>query len=205
MAFGAADNCSLGDLGAITSGSPEATSTPTSEIALGDDCAGYTPNGGNISLWASFKCPTQSQMVSGTTIESEPEDDAFSVTTFDQSISDGVLMDSPSTYSVGSKFMSKCWNPSANQTWIGNRWDGEDTGGNNVISYVTTSNTEPLSSDFTIGFNGNNTGVDSAYIRQSLTGNSAWRRFFGNDSSDDYMGRVTVNINRTSGGGGGGL
>tara|TARA_R100001530_G_scaffold46448_1_gene34946 strand:- start:187 stop:801 length:615 start_codon:yes stop_codon:yes gene_type:complete len=204
MAFGVADNCSLGDLGAITSGSPEATSTPTSEVALAADCADYSPNGGNISLWASFKCPTQSQMMSGVVIDSEPEDDSFNVSNSTSYLDDAVTMDSPSTYSVGSKFMSRCWN-SLNSTWIGNRWDGFDVGGNNVISYVTTSNTEPLSSDFRIGFNGNNTGIDSCYIRQSLSGNSAWRRFFGSDSATDWMGRVTVNINRQSGGGGGGL
>lgn len=202
MAFGTPDNCKLSDLGLITAGNgSNASGSSTSQTALRADCANSS-TATNVSLWNSFKSPTQSQMMSGTTLDEEPEDDIFSVTTNDNSHTSSVTMDSPNTYGVGTYFMSRCWNQ--NTTFIQNTWEALTVSGSIFSSHsISSSNRSPTTCTWTSNFNGNNTGSGSIYIRQTLDGTSAWKKFFGSDSATDWMGRVTAGYQRLSGGGGG--
>ena len=203
MAFGSPDHCRLSDLGLISAGNGSSTSgSSTSQIALRADCANSN-SATHVSMWDSLKSPTQTQMRSGTTLDDEPEDDTFEVDDNDSSHSSSVTMDSPDTYSVGTYFMSRCWNQ--NTTFLQNTWDAETASGS-IFSYhtISSSNRTPTTCTWTSTFNGNNTGTGSVYIVQSLDGSSAWKKFFGEESSDDFMGRVTASYNRTEAGGGGG-
>ena len=121
----------------------------------------------------------------------------------DSSHSSSVTMDSPDTYAVGTYFMSRCWNQ--NTTFIQNTWDAVTASGT-IFSYhtISSSNRSPTTCTWTSTFNGNNLGTGSVYILQSLDGSSAWKKFFGEESSDDFMGRVAASYNRTEAGGGGG-
>ena len=75
MAFGNPDNCRLSDLGLITAGNGSSTSgSSTSQTALRANCANSS-SATNVSIWNSFKSPTQTQMRSGTNLDDEPEDD----------------------------------------------------------------------------------------------------------------------------------
>ena len=202
MAFGSPDNCKLSDLGLITAGNGSSTSgSSTSQTALRANCANSN-SATNVSMWNSFKSPTQSQMMSGTTLDDEPEDDIFSVTTSNNNHTSDVTMDSPSTYTTGTYFMTRCWN--LNTTFIQNTWDAITVSGS-IFSYhtISSSNRSPTTCRWTSTFQGNNTGSGSVYIRQTLDGSSAWKKFFGDDSSNDFMGRVTAGYQRSSGGGDG--
>ena len=65
VAFGSPDNCRLGDLGLIAAGNGSSTSgSSSSETQLRADCANSS-SATNVSLWNSFKSPTQSQMMGG--------------------------------------------------------------------------------------------------------------------------------------------
>ena len=202
MAFGSPDNCRLSDLGLITAGNGGNTSgSSTSQVALRANCANSS-SAANVSLWNSFKSPTQTQMRSGTTLDDEPEDDTFNVTTSNSSHTGDVTMDAPDTYATGTYFMSRCWNQ--NTTFIQNTWEAVTASGS-IFSFhtISSSNKSPTTCRWTSTFQGNNTGTGSVYIRQTLDGSSAWKKFFGEDSSDDFMGRVTASYQRLSGGGGG--
>ena len=196
MAFGSPDNCRLSDLGLITAGNGSSTSgSSTSQTALRANCANSN-SATNVSLWNSFKSPTQTQMRSGTTLDDEPEDDTFYVDTTDSSHTSSVSMDSPSTYSPGTYFMSRCWNQ--NTTFLSNTWEAITNAGS-IFSHhtISSSGRTPLGCTWTSTFQGNNTGIGSVYIRQGLTGSSAWKKFFGEDSSNDFMGRVLASYNRS--------
>ena len=83
MAFGSPDNCRLSDLGLITAGNGSSNSaSSSSQTALRANCANSN-SATNVSVWNSFKSPTQTQMRGGTTLEDEPEDDTFNVITSD--------------------------------------------------------------------------------------------------------------------------
>ena len=202
MAFGSPDNCRLGDLGLIAAGNGSSTSgSSSSETQLRADCANSN-SATNVSLWNSFKSPTQSQMMGGTNLDPEPEDDTFNVSDNDSDHTSDVDMDSPNTYAVGTYFMSRCWDQ--NTTFIQNTWDAVTVSGSIFSSHtISSSNRSPTTCRWTSTFQGNNTGTGSIYLRQTLDGSSAWKKFFGDDSSDDFMGRVTASYNRTSGGGNG--
>ena len=202
MAFGSPDNCKLSDLGLITAGNGSSSSgSSTSQTALRANCANSN-SATNVSMWNSFKSPTQSQMMGGTTLDDEPEDDIFSVTDNDSSHTSDVTMVSPSTYNPGTYFMSRCWNQ--NTTFIQNTWEAVTASGNIFSSHtISSSNRSPTTCKWTSTFNGNNTGNGSVYIRQTLDGTSAWKKFFGSDSGTDWMGRVTAGYQRLSGSGGG--
>ena len=200
MAFGSPDNCRLSDLGLITAGNGSSTSgSSTSQTALRANCANSS-SATNVSMWNSFKSPTQSQLMGGTNLDDEPEDDTFNVTTSNSSHTSDVTMDSPSTYGIGTYFMSRCWN--LNTTFIQNTWEAVTASGS-IFSYhtISSSNRTPTTCTWTSTFQGNNTGLGSVYIRQALDGSSAWKKFFGDDSSADFMGRVTASYSRSSGGG----
>ena len=202
MAFGNPDNCRLSDLGLITAGNGSSTSgSSTSQTALRANCANSS-SATNVSIWNSFKSPTQTQMRSGTNLDDEPEDDIFNVTTSNSSHTSDVTMDSPSTYATGTYFMTRCWN--LNTTFIQNTWDAVTVSGS-IFSYhtISSSNRSPTTCRWTSTFQGNNTGSGSVYIRQTPDGSSAWKKFFGDDSSNDFMGRVTAGYQRSSGGGDG--
>lgn len=203
MAFGVPDNCRLSDLGLIVAGNGSSTSgSATAQKRLRADCANSS-SATNVRLWDSFKSPNQSQMMSGTNLDDEPEDDIYEVDDNDSSHSGSVTMDSPDTYAVGTYFMSRCWN--LNTTFIQNTWDAVTASGT-IFSHhtISSSNRSPTTCTWTSTFQGNNLGTGSVYIRQTLDGSSAWKKFFGEDSSNDFMGRVTAGYNRTDGGGGGG-
>ena len=199
MAFGSPDNCRLSDLGLIAAGNGSSTSgSATSEKRLRADCANSS-SATNVRLWDSFKSPTQSQMMSGTVLDDDPEDDTYEVDTNDSSVGGSVTTDSPSTYGIGTYFMSRCWN--LNTTFIQNTWEAVIATGSIFGSGTTTSETD-LKTDWSMSLQGNNTGTGSVYIRQTLDGSSAWKKFFGTDSGTDWMARVTASVNRTSGGNG---
>ncbi len=199
MAFGSPDNCRLSDLGLIAAGNGSSTSgSATSEKRLRADCANSS-SATNVRLWDSFKSPTQSQMMSGTVLDDDPEDDTYEVDTNDSSVGGSVTTDSPSTYGIGTYFMSRCWN--LNTTFIQNTWEAVIATGSIFGSGTTTSETD-LTTDWSMSLQGNNTGTGSVYIRQTLDGSSAWKKFFGTDSGTDWMARVTASVNRTSGGNG---
>ena len=202
MAFGSPDNCRLSDLGLIAAGNGgnSSGSGTTANKKLRADCANSS-SATNVGLWNSFKSPTQTQMRSGTTLDDEPEDDTFNVSTNTYSHSSDVTMDSPDTYTVGTYFMSRCWNQ--NTTFLQNTWDAVTASGSIFSSHtISSSNRTPLTCTWTSNFQGNNTGTGSVHILQSLDGVSAWKKFFGEDSSNDFMGRVTASYTRSSGGGG---
>ena len=199
MAFGSPDNCRLSDLGLIAAGNGSSTSgSATSEKRIRADCANSS-SATNVRLWDSFKSPTQSQMMSGTVLDDDPEDDTYEVDTNDSSVGGSVTTDSPSTYGIGTYFMSRCWN--LNTTFIQNTWEAVIATGSIFGSGTTTSETD-LTTDWSMSLQGNNTGTGSVYIRQTLDGSSAWKKFFGTDSGTDWMARVTASVNRTSGGNG---
>ena len=199
MAFGSPDNCRLSDLGLIAAGNGSSTSgSATSEKRLRADCANSS-SATYVRLWDSFKSPTQSQMMSGTVLDDDPEDDTYEVDTNDSSVGGSVTTDSPSTYGIGTYFMSRCWN--LNTTFIQNTWEAVIATGSIFGSGTTTSETD-LTTDWSMSLQGNNTGTGSVYIRQTLDGSSAWKKFFGTDSGTDWMARVTASVNRTSGGNG---
>ena len=199
MAFGSSDNSKLSDLGLIVAGNGSSTSgSATSQKKLRADCANSS-SAANVKLWDSFKSPTQSQMMGGTVLDDDPEDDTYEVDTNDSSVGGSVTTDSPSTYGIGTYFMSRCWN--LNTTFIQNTWEAVIATGSIFGSGTTTSETD-LTTDWSTSLQGNNTGTGSVYIRQTLDGSSAWKKFFGLDSGTDWMGRVTANVNRTSGGNG---
>tara|TARA_R110000824_G_scaffold24238_4_gene85645 strand:- start:558 stop:1163 length:606 start_codon:yes stop_codon:yes gene_type:complete len=199
MAFGSSDNSKLSDLGLIVAGNGSSTSgSATSQKKLRADCANSS-SAANVKLWDSFKSPTQSQMMGGTVLDDDPEDDTYEVDTNDSSVGGSVTTDSPSTYGIGTYFMSRCWN--LNTTFIQNTWEAVIATGSIFGSGTTTSETD-LTTDWSMSLQGNNTGTGSVYIRQTLDGSSAWKKFFGSDSGTDWMGRVTANVNRTSGGNG---
>ena len=137
--------------------------------------------------------------MSGTVLDDDPEDDTYEVDTNDSSVGGSVTTDSPSTYGIGTYFMSRCWN--LNTTFIQNTWEAVIATGSIFGSGTTTSETD-LTTDWSMSLQGNNTGTGSVYIRQTLDGSSAWKKFFGTDSGTDWMARVTASVNRTSGGNG---
>tara|TARA_R110000751_G_scaffold268727_2_gene368441 strand:- start:256 stop:864 length:609 start_codon:yes stop_codon:yes gene_type:complete len=201
MAFGSPDNCRLSDLGLIAAGSGSSTSgSATSQKKLRADCANSS-SATNVRLWGSFSSPDQSQMMSGTVLDDDPEDYTYEVDTNDSSVGGSVTTDSPSTYGIGTYFMSRCWN--LNTTFIQNTWEAVIATGS-IFGSGTTTNETAVTTDWSMSLQGNNTGTGSVYIRQTLDGSSAWKKFFGLDSGTDWMGRVTANVNRTSSGGGGG-
>ena len=193
MAFGFPDNCRLSDLGLITAGNAGSTSGSSSTQTSLRGCTG-SGSATNVSLWNSFKSPTQTQMRSGTSLDDEPEDDTFNVSTYNSSHTSSVSMTSPSNYTTGTYFMSRCWN--LNSSFIQGTWDVQLASGS-IFSYFSTSNNQPLETNYTVNFQGNNTGIASVHILQSLDGSSAWKKFFGSDSGNDFMGRVTASYNRT--------
>jgi len=201
VAFGNPDNCRLSDLGLITAGNGSSTSgSSTSQTALRANCANSS-SATNVSIWDSFKSPNQTQMRSGTTLDDEPEDDIFNVTTSNSNHTSDVTMLSPSTYATGTYFMTRCWN--LNTTFIQNTWEAVTASGSIFSNHsISSSNRSPTTCRWTSTFNGNNTGNGSVYIRQTLDGSSAWKKFFGEDSSNDFMGRVTAGYQRLSGGDG---
>ena len=73
------------------------------------------------------------------------------------------------------------------------------TNAGSIFSYhtISSSGRTPLGCTWTSTFQGNNTGNGSVYIRQTLDGSSAWKKFFGEDSSDDFMGRVLASYYRS--------
>ena len=199
MAFGSPDNCRLSDLGLIAAGNGGNTSgSATSQKKLRADCANSS-SATNVGLWSSFSSPNQSQMMSGTVLDDDPEDDTYEVDTNDSSVGGSVTTDSPSTYGIGTYFMSRCWN--LNTTFIQNTWEAVIATGS-IFQSGTTTNETAVATDWSMSLQGNNTGTGSVYIRQTLDGSSAWKKFFGLDSGTDWMGRVTANVNRTSGGNG---
>tara|TARA_R110002020_G_C16272539_1_gene771214 strand:- start:21 stop:629 length:609 start_codon:yes stop_codon:yes gene_type:complete len=196
VAFGSPDNCRLSDLALISAGNASSNSgSSTSQKRLRADCANSS-SATNVGLWNSFKSPTQTQMRGGTTLDDEPEDDTFNVDTGDNNHTSAVTMDSPSNYSTGTYFMSRCWN--LNSSFLSGTWEAAvNTGSIFQGSFGTTASETPLTTNYTVTFQGNNTGNGSVYIRQSLDGTSAWKKFFGEDSNDDYMGRVLASYSRT--------
>ena len=149
MAFGSPDNCRLSDLGLIAAGNGSSTSgSATSEKRLRADCANSS-SATNVRLWDSFKSPTQSQMMSGTVLDDDPEDDTYEVDTNDSSVGGSVTTDSPSTYGIGTYFMSRCWN--LNTTFIQNTWEAviSNNGGSNIAWYIAGEvDSEPLGFDY---------------------------------------------------------
>ena len=113
---------SMASLNGIVAGNGHGTTKPTTEVALGDDLADYTPNGGNVGLWSTFKGGSTSVL---------PEDDEYT--------DPGTINYSISHSGTGRKFTSKVLNN--NNTGFGNMWLLDQLAGDDIITLSNRTKT----------------------------------------------------------------
>jgi len=148
---------SLALLNGIVAGNGHSTTKTTTEVALGDDLADYTPNGGNVGLWSTFR---------GGSTSVSPDDDQYDPppSTLNYSISHS---------GTGSKFVSKVLNN--NNTGFGNMWLLDQLSGDDT---VTLSNRTKTTVQVNIqAFPGGD--LDVWDIRQKTVNGTLLEQFYG--------------------------
>ena len=186
MAFSSALNCKLSDLGLIVDGDGDQLSGSTTQTSLRADCANSNSDT-DVKMWASF-APNARDI----TFSPTPTDNAF-VLSDDTQITATMAYASPGTY-----YQSRVMTP--NTSWLGSKWQDDRTSGDD-----TTSNFTRTSTTFSWLHNLGAGGVSPDFwtIGQVVPSNTAFERFFCDDSGSQTILSDNIEVYDTSGGGGG--
>mgnify|MGYP003151963197 CR=1 FL=1 len=150
---------SMARLNGIVAGNGHSTTIPTTEVALGDDLADYTPNGGNVGLWSTFRGGSTSVL---------PDDDEY--------LDPGTINYSISHSGTGSKFTSKVLDN--NNTGFGNMWLLDQLAGDDTITLSNrTKTTVQVNVSVYDGFGTNQ--LDDWDIRQKTVNGTLLEQFYG--------------------------
>jgi len=183
VAFSSPSNCKLSDLGLVTSGSGNQTSSSTSQTKLRADCAN-SGSATDVKMWASF-VPNGRDM----TFSPTPTSNAF-VLTANTYITATMSYSNPGTY-----YQSRVMD--TNTSWLGSKWQDDRTSGNDSTSNFTRTSTtfrwlhtlgSPASTDF---WN----------ISQVVPSGTAFERFFCDDSGSQTILTESITVYDSGGGG----